>query len=173
MVVPLTETEREITKIVLDRFLNLRESTPRKPLVVKSRAPEALERLVRCSILKTVDNEAFLPMALAFHYCGDANALRLAKKSVEVVVHALQNLFEVELNKTDFTPADVEAHAQKMYDSIERMQQEFRRRVKTQAALPNEGAVLRLFFGLWVSGQIKLRRIRGYRDIGGQQEEAA
>jgi transposase-like protein len=30
-------------------------------------------------------------------------------------------------------------------NSIERMQQEFRRRVKTQAALPNEGAVLRVF----------------------------
>jgi len=55
---------------------------------------------------------------------------------------------------------------------IERIQQEFRRRVKTQAALPNEGAVLRVFFGLWVSGQIKLRRIRGYRDIGGKEKAA-
>jgi transposase-like protein len=56
---------------------------------------------------------------------------------------------------------------------IERMQQEFRRRVKTQAALPNEGAVLRVFFGLWVSGQMKLHRIRGYRDLGGKEETAA
>jgi transposase-like protein len=56
---------------------------------------------------------------------------------------------------------------------IERMQQEFRRRVKTQAALPNEGAVLRVFFGLWISGQMKLRRIRGYRDLGGTEEAAA
>jgi transposase-like protein len=58
-------------------------------------------------------------------------------------------------------------------NAIERMQLEFRRRVKTQAALPNEGAVLRLFFGLWVSGQIKLRRIKGYRDIGGKEKAAA
>ena len=56
---------------------------------------------------------------------------------------------------------------------IERMQQEFRRRIKTQAALPNEGAVLRVFFGLWISGQMKLRRIRGYRDLGGTEEAAA
>jgi transposase-like protein len=56
---------------------------------------------------------------------------------------------------------------------IERMQQEFRRRIKTQAALPNESAVLRVFFGLWVSGQMKLRRIRGYRDIGGKEEAVA
>jgi transposase-like protein len=53
---------------------------------------------------------------------------------------------------------------------IERMQQEFRRRVKTQAALPNEGAALRVFFGLWVSGQMKLHRINGYRDIGGKEK---
>jgi len=58
-------------------------------------------------------------------------------------------------------------------NAIERIQQEFRRRVKTQAALPNEGAVLRVFFGLWVSGQIKLRRIRGYRDLGGKEKPAA
>jgi len=56
---------------------------------------------------------------------------------------------------------------------IERMQQEFRRRVKTQAALPDESAVLRVFFGLWVSGQMKLHRIRGYRDLGGKEEAAA
>jgi len=57
-------------------------------------------------------------------------------------------------------------------NAIERMQLEFRRRVKTQAALPNEGAVLRVFFGLWISGQMKLRRIKGYRDIGGKEKAA-
>jgi len=58
-------------------------------------------------------------------------------------------------------------------NAIERMQLEFRRRVKTQAALPNEGAVLRVFFGLWISGQMKLHRISGYRDIGGRERAAA
>jgi len=58
-------------------------------------------------------------------------------------------------------------------NAIERMQLEFRRRVKTQAALPNEGAVLRVFFGLWISGQMKLHRINGYRDIGGTEKAAA
>jgi len=33
-------------------------------------------------------------------------------------------------------------------NAIERMQPEFRWRVKTQAAPPNQGAVLRVFFGL-------------------------
>lgn len=57
-------------------------------------------------------------------------------------------------------------------NAIERMQLEFRRRVKTQAALPSEGSVLRVFFGLWVSGQMKMRRIRGYRDMGGKEKSA-
>lgn len=48
---------------------------------------------------------------------------------------------------------------------IERMNQEFRRRVKTQGPLPSEAAVLRLFFGLLFSGNLKMRRIRGYRHL--------
>jgi hypothetical protein len=48
------------------------------------------------------------------------------------------------------------------------VQQEFRRRVKTEAALHNEGAVLRVFFGLWVGGQMRLQRIKGYSDLRGE-----
>lgn len=38
---------------------------------------------------------------------------------------------------------------------IERLNEEFRRRVKTQGALPTEDAALVLLFGLVVSGQIR------------------
>ncbi len=48
---------------------------------------------------------------------------------------------------------------------IERLNEEFRRRVKTQGALPNEDAALVLLFGLIVSGQIRLRRLDGWRQI--------
>jgi transposase-like protein len=48
---------------------------------------------------------------------------------------------------------------------IERLNEEFRRRVKTQGSLPTEDAALILFFGLVASGQIKLRRIDGWRRI--------
>jgi hypothetical protein len=40
-----------------------------------------------------------------------------------------------------------------------------RRRVKTQGALPSEDAALALLFSLVASGQIKLRRIDGWRKI--------
>jgi len=50
-------------------------------------------------------------------------------------------------------------------NSIERLHEEFRRRVKTQGSLPTEDAALVLLFSLVASGQIKLRRIDGWRKI--------
>ena len=50
-------------------------------------------------------------------------------------------------------------------NTIERLHEEFRRRVKTQGSLPNEDAALILLFGLVASGQIRLRRIDGWRKI--------
>ncbi len=58
-------------------------------------------------------------------------------------------------------------------NAVERLQLEFRRRVKTQGALPSETAALRLLFGLLASGQIRLRRIKGFRDIEEKDEAAA
>lgn len=48
---------------------------------------------------------------------------------------------------------------------IERLHEEFRRRVKTQGSLPNEDAALVLLFSLVASGQINLRKIDGWRKI--------
>jgi transposase-like protein len=48
---------------------------------------------------------------------------------------------------------------------IERLNEEFRRRVKTQASLPNSEAGLKLLFGLFASGQVAMRRIGGWRDL--------
>lgn len=48
---------------------------------------------------------------------------------------------------------------------IERLNGEFKRRVKTQCSLPNQEAALLLLFGLIVSGQIRLRKIDGWKKI--------
>ena len=48
---------------------------------------------------------------------------------------------------------------------IERLHEEFRRRVKTQGSLPSEDAAVVLLFSLVATGQIKLRRIDGWRKI--------
>ena len=48
---------------------------------------------------------------------------------------------------------------------IERLNEEFRRRVKVQASLPDETCGVALLHALWSEGCIKLRRIRGYSDL--------
>jgi putative transposase len=50
-------------------------------------------------------------------------------------------------------------------NTIERLHEEFRRRVKTQGSLPTEDAALVLLFSLVASGQIKLRKIDGWQKI--------
>lgn len=58
-------------------------------------------------------------------------------------------------------------------NGIERLNGEFRRRIKTQSSLPTEGAVLLLFFGLFASGQIRMHRIDGWQDMAEAQASAA
>ncbi|MEW6300716.1 MAG: transposase [Thermodesulfobacteriota bacterium] len=50
-------------------------------------------------------------------------------------------------------------------NALERINAEFRRRTKTQASLPSEDAVRLLLFGLLRSGQIRLRRPVGCKDL--------
>jgi putative transposase len=50
-------------------------------------------------------------------------------------------------------------------NALERINEEFRRRTKTQASLPSEEAVLILLFGLLRSGQMALRRLVGWQDL--------
>lgn len=50
-------------------------------------------------------------------------------------------------------------------NSIERLNEEFRRRVKTQGSLPNVDAGLKLLYGLFAGGLIQLRRVDGWRGL--------
>src|SRR5262249_37580029 len=50
-------------------------------------------------------------------------------------------------------------------NAIERLNGEFRRRVKTQGSLPSAPAAEFLLFGLIISGQIRMRRIDGWREL--------
>jgi putative transposase len=57
-------------------------------------------------------------------------------------------------------------------NALERINEEFRRRTKTQASLPNEEAVLLLLFGLLRSGQIRLRRLVGWHQLVSSSKSA-
>ena len=48
---------------------------------------------------------------------------------------------------------------------IERVNEELRRRVKTQGPHPSEEAVLNVIFGLFAAGMIRLRRLDGWQTL--------
>lgn len=50
-------------------------------------------------------------------------------------------------------------------NAVERLNQEFRRRIKTQGAFPSESSVLVVLFGLIASGMVRMRRIEGHEDM--------
>jgi putative transposase len=56
-------------------------------------------------------------------------------------------------------------------NALERINEEFRRRTKTQASLPSEEALF-LLFDLLRSGQVRLRRLVGWQDLTSSQTEA-
>ena len=66
---------------------------------------------------------------------------------------------------TFFTLPKTQSMALRSTNVIERIHEEFRRRVKTQGSLPSEDAALILLFSLVVSGQIRLRRIDRWTTI--------
>jgi transposase-like protein len=57
-------------------------------------------------------------------------------------------------------------------NALDRINEEFRRRTKTQASLPSQDAVLLLLFGLLRSGQIRLRAIDGWQEMRAVKEAA-
>jgi hypothetical protein len=57
---PLSETEREMIQIVVDRFMRVKEPTKRKDPVTQFRSPGALDCLISLGILKALDNDGNL-----------------------------------------------------------------------------------------------------------------
>jgi len=113
----LKENEVGVVKEVVHQFLSEKKPTARKPLLLKVRSRDVLDKLARWSIVKTSDHQTYLPTALAFHYSGDADALLLARQSIDIVAHVLKGLYEMEgdVENRQFTPGEIEAFARMSY----------------------------------------------------------
>ncbi len=85
------------------------------------------------------------------------------KLKCAAVVGSLEEAGEELFTFTHFPPSQWKAL--RTTNAIERINEEFRRRTKTQASLPNEEAVALLMYGLLCSGQIRLRRMVGWKDL--------
>jgi predicted nucleotide-binding protein len=117
----LSDVERDITKNVIERFLYENKPSTRKLLARRFKFTQ-FYRLTDSGILTntaagqpTVE-EVYLPRALAFHYCGDPEVQERARRSVSLVFHTLQSLYYAEPDKTQFTPEDLKAQAEKLFD---------------------------------------------------------
>jgi putative transposase len=58
-------------------------------------------------------------------------------------------------------------------NALERLNEEFRRRIKTQSACPSETSVLVLFYGLLASGTVRMKKISGWMDLPRPTRRAA
>jgi transposase-like protein len=85
------------------------------------------------------------------------------KLKCAAVITSLEEAGEELFTFTQFPPSQWKAL--RTTNAIERINEEFRRRTKTQASLPNEAAVVLLMYGLLCTGQIRLRRMVGWKDL--------
>ncbi len=86
------------------------------------------------------------------------------RKLAPKVAASLQEAGEELLTFYQFPPSQWKAL--RTTNAIERLHGEFRRRVKTQGSLPDSTTAEVLLFGLLASGQIRMRRIDGWEQMG-------
>jgi diguanylate cyclase (GGDEF)-like protein len=115
----LSETDIEIVKVVVREFLETKKSTSRRPLIIKAKSPEVLDRLVRWSILSSLDHQTYLPRALAFHFCGNMEILLSATQAVKAVASVLLALFPDSTEDKWFLFEELESKARKMFGAID------------------------------------------------------
>jgi len=134
----------------------------------------------RCAVHKLRNLLAHAPEALHeeiktdFHaivYADDETAARLAydafvKKWRKLSEGVARSLEEAGLELiTFFRYPKSQWKSLRTTNLIERLNQEWRRRIKTQVSFPNESAVLLMLWGLVASGMIRMHRLGGYEDM--------
>jgi putative transposase len=55
--------------------------------------------------------------------------------------------------------------AQSTHHAIERLREEFKRRIKTQTVLPSADSAAMMFWALLASGQISMRKVDGWQTL--------
>ena len=58
-------------------------------------------------------------------------------------------------------------------NAVERLHEEFRRRIKTQTVLPSAETAAMLFWALLASGQITMRKVDGWQSLGQPPSDSA
>lgn len=114
----LTNDQREMMRIVVTRYLDLREPTSRRKLLHKFKNRAALDDLLQRPFFSVLRNNSYFPQPLAFQYCGDERCLARAREAAELALRVLQNLDEAhpEREAATFTFEEYIAHAKRICD---------------------------------------------------------
>src|SRR5581483_4517669 len=107
----------------INRLVNLRKVTPRHALRQKLKGQGAiLDRLLAERYLIEREQNNYVPGIMTFETCGDNFLLTFAKTGTGIVLHTLQNLYEVDAPKTSFSLEEIKQHAAKLYSHPEDQQ---------------------------------------------------
>lgn len=104
--------ERDLTRAVIDRFINLRQATPRQYLISNFHDSDAIDRSFRLGLFTDIGTQTYAPTVLGFEFCADPDALARARKETEIVLRALQKLAANGNLQTNFTAGELAAEAQ-------------------------------------------------------------
>ena len=121
------QLEASILLDVVTRFVNLKESTGRRGLVIKFKnqpAAYVITNLAHNGILRrknpniATTDEEYLPAASAFELCGDNRIREEARHASTVILTTLQQMFVGEHKKEGFGFADLKRHVEELYTSV-------------------------------------------------------
>lgn len=137
-------------------------------------------KVQRCVVHKLRNLEAYCPQDLYpevrgdFHEISGAKSLKAARAAYDRFVRrwsgplpkVVKSLEEAGPELLTFYGFPKEQwKCLRTTNPIERLNEEFKRRVKTQSSLPSEESAMLIFFGLIASGQIQFRKIDGWPKI--------
>jgi putative transposase len=142
--------------------------------------------LQRCTVHKLRNLLAHAPKRLAEEIKADFNDMIYASTAKQVatrrqaflrkwrvkcqaVADSLEEAGEQLFTFTRLPPSQWKSA--RTTNAIERLHEEFKRRIKTQTVLPSAETAAMLFWGLLAAGQIRLRKVDGWRTLGRQLAE--
>jgi hypothetical protein len=130
----LSDSQREILKTVVSRFLETNEPTSRILVVKKVVDPDIVDELTPV-LLRNPTVEKLFPTAVAFQCSGDKNALEAAKSAVQLVIDTLKKLYASAGEKVHFSIDQIEEQARLILNTQRRELDSSRDRAAVQLGL--------------------------------------
>jgi putative transposase len=159
-------------------LLGVIDGNPGLPDALRQHWPKI--EIQRCTVHKLRNLEAKVPVSLREELSEDYRRMIYGKTAAEVekarttfmrkwklrspaVVRSLEEAGDDLFTFLRFPKSQWKSL--RTTNALERMNEEFRRRTKTQASLPSAESVLLLLFGLLRSGKVKMRKIDGWQEL--------